>query len=352
MPPSPRGRKIRVVFVIGPECTGYSRGAKMEDLKLGIADLRHLKRAAVVSDQAFVHNAVRKVRWMVPTKLKLFALASSARRCAGRPRDGARAKRSALYLCAPINALVEGIYRERIPFDEAARARRLRPRHVRQPGRRDGDARRPRVPGAGQRRGARGHGAGRHAVRRRHALGAGQLRRPARTRSTTTASSTGSSRCCRRPISCTRCAWRAPGPTCACAPCPGRRATSRWSRSPASSPSSRFAEATGTLAGFYTPSFLGSLSAPGLHLHFLSDDRSEGGHLLSCAPRGVRAEVQFITQHRGRPADEPGLPHLGLPARHGGGPGGGGVASVRPGACARRRAGRASQAHVAPGSRG
>ena len=60
-------------------------------------------------------------------------------------------------------------------------------------------------------------------------------------------------------------------------------------------PEFTFAEAQGTMAGFYTPAFLGSVSAPGLHLHFLSDDRTEGGHLLSCAPRGVRAEVQFIT---------------------------------------------------------
>jgi len=60
-------------------------------------------------------------------------------------------------------------------------------------------------------------------------------------------------------------------------------------------PEFTFAEARGTLSGFYTPSFLDSLSAPGLHLHFLSDDRTGGGHLLSCAPRGVRAEVQFIT---------------------------------------------------------
>lgn len=60
-------------------------------------------------------------------------------------------------------------------------------------------------------------------------------------------------------------------------------------------PEFTFAEARGTMAGFYTPAFLSSLSSPGLHLHFLSDDRSEGGHLLSCAPRGVRAEVQFIT---------------------------------------------------------
>ncbi len=56
-----------------------------------------------------------------------------------------------------------------------------------------------------------------------------------------------------------------------------------------------FEEARGTLAGFYTPSFLESLSVPGLHLHFLSDDRTQGGHLLECRPRAVRAQVQFIS---------------------------------------------------------
>ena len=56
-----------------------------------------------------------------------------------------------------------------------------------------------------------------------------------------------------------------------------------------------YAEAQGTLAGFYTPAFLGSLSVPGLHLHFLSDDRTEGGHLLECRPRGVHAGVQLIS---------------------------------------------------------
>ena len=60
-------------------------------------------------------------------------------------------------------------------------------------------------------------------------------------------------------------------------------------------PEFTFAEAHGTLAGFFTPSFLESLSVPGLHLHFLSSDRTQGGHLLSCRPRGVRAGVQFIS---------------------------------------------------------
>ena len=56
-----------------------------------------------------------------------------------------------------------------------------------------------------------------------------------------------------------------------------------------------FHDIDGTLAGFYTPSFMGSVNVPGLHLHFLSRDRAHGGHLLECSPRDVRAGVQFLT---------------------------------------------------------
>ncbi len=56
-----------------------------------------------------------------------------------------------------------------------------------------------------------------------------------------------------------------------------------------------FSDIEGTLVGFFTPSFMGSLSVPGLHLHFLSADRQHGGHLLECRPSGVRAGVQFIS---------------------------------------------------------
>jgi acetolactate decarboxylase len=55
-----------------------------------------------------------------------------------------------------------------------------------------------------------------------------------------------------------------------------------------------FRDVRGTLAGFFTPHFLESLSAPGFHLHFISESRREGGHLLSCRPRRIRAGVQFI----------------------------------------------------------
>lgn len=50
----------------------------------------------------------------------------------------------------------------------------------------------------------------------------------------------------------------------------------------------------GTLAGFFTPSFMSSLSVPGFHLHFLSKDLKRGGHLLECVPQNVRAGIQFL----------------------------------------------------------
>lgn len=55
-----------------------------------------------------------------------------------------------------------------------------------------------------------------------------------------------------------------------------------------------FADIRGTLAGFYTPEFMASVSVPGMHLHFLSDDLAHGGHLLSCRPRRVRVDIQPI----------------------------------------------------------
>ena len=56
-----------------------------------------------------------------------------------------------------------------------------------------------------------------------------------------------------------------------------------------------FYDVEGTLAGFFTPSFMSSLSVPGLHLHFLSADLQQGGHLLECVPRKARVGVQMIS---------------------------------------------------------
>lgn len=41
-----------------------------------------------------------------------------------------------------------------------------------------------------------------------------------------------------------------------------------------------FKDVKGTLAGFFTPSFFKGINVTGLHLHFISDDRKSGGHVL------------------------------------------------------------------------
>jgi len=41
-----------------------------------------------------------------------------------------------------------------------------------------------------------------------------------------------------------------------------------------------YANATGTVVGFYTPVFFKGLNVEGYHLHFISDDRQTGGHIL------------------------------------------------------------------------
>ncbi len=56
-----------------------------------------------------------------------------------------------------------------------------------------------------------------------------------------------------------------------------------------------FSNIEGTLAGFFTPSFMASVSVPGLHLHFLSADFQHGGHLLECTPLKAKAGIQLIS---------------------------------------------------------
>jgi acetolactate decarboxylase len=57
-----------------------------------------------------------------------------------------------------------------------------------------------------------------------------------------------------------------------------------------------FLDMDGTLAGFYAPEFLKALCMPGFHFHFLTYDRMHGGHLKECSLRNVRISVQFISR--------------------------------------------------------
>jgi acetolactate decarboxylase len=56
-------------------------------------------------------------------------------------------------------------------------------------------------------------------------------------------------------------------------------------------PTFEFHDARGTIAGFFTPEYMGGVNVPGFHLHFLTEDRAHGGHLLECRTSKVKIEI-------------------------------------------------------------
>jgi len=57
-------------------------------------------------------------------------------------------------------------------------------------------------------------------------------------------------------------------------------------------PEFEFHDISGTLVGFWTPDYAKTLNVPGYHLHFISTDRTRGGHLLQCRGRDLRLQMQ------------------------------------------------------------
>lgn len=52
--------------------------------------------------------------------------------------------------------------------------------------------------------------------------------------------------------------------------------------------------ATGTLVGFWSPTYSRAVAVPGYHLHFLSDDRRQAGHVLAMAAPRLRVELHEL----------------------------------------------------------
>ncbi|ADL50677.1 acetolactate decarboxylase [Clostridium cellulovorans] len=45
-------------------------------------------------------------------------------------------------------------------------------------------------------------------------------------------------------------------------------------------PTFEYQDIKGTIVGFWSPDYVGGINVPGYHLHFISDDKTKGGHLL------------------------------------------------------------------------
>jgi Alpha-acetolactate decarboxylase/LUD domain len=66
-----------------------------------------------------------------------------------------------------------------------------------------------------------------------------------------------------------------------------------------------FGGVVGTLVGLWSPGFSSAFSVPGYHLHFLSEDRTHGGHLLACSGGALHLRMETLTDfHLARPESE------------------------------------------------
>jgi acetolactate decarboxylase len=55
---------------------------------------------------------------------------------------------------------------------------------------------------------------------------------------------------------------------------------------------------SGTMVGFRLPDYMAGVNAAGYHLHFISEDRQSGGHILECQPDALIVEIDAIDKFR------------------------------------------------------
>ena len=60
----------------------------------------------------------------------------------------------------------------------------------------------------------------------------------------------------------------------------------------------RMTDVSGTVVGFWSPPYARSINVAGWHLHFLTDDRKGGGHMLGCRGQGMTAKLQDLDDLR------------------------------------------------------
>jgi acetolactate decarboxylase len=58
-----------------------------------------------------------------------------------------------------------------------------------------------------------------------------------------------------------------------------------------------FDNVEGTLVCLWSPRYASSFSVPGYHFHFISKDRTKGGHVLDCSAQELRASIQMVSEY-------------------------------------------------------
>jgi acetolactate decarboxylase len=54
---------------------------------------------------------------------------------------------------------------------------------------------------------------------------------------------------------------------------------------------------SGTMVGFFCPDFMGDINVAGFHLHFVSDDKKTGGHVMEFMGKNFKVEMDKISSY-------------------------------------------------------
>ena len=72
-----RHDKIRLLYVLGADFTGYEGGAMWEDTKLGMKASK-FEMIAVVTDNEWMRHGVDAMGWLIPCEVKTFHVSEEA----------------------------------------------------------------------------------------------------------------------------------------------------------------------------------------------------------------------------------------------------------------------------------
>lgn len=69
--------KVRVYYEVGSDFAGFEPGAMWADFKMGMGHIASWDKVAVVTDVAWLQHAADFFRFMMPSEVKVFALAEA-----------------------------------------------------------------------------------------------------------------------------------------------------------------------------------------------------------------------------------------------------------------------------------
>lgn len=69
--------KIRMLYELGADMTGFSAGAMWQDTKVGMSNLLAFEKIAIVTDYDWIKMSVKAFAFLMPSSVKVFATSES-----------------------------------------------------------------------------------------------------------------------------------------------------------------------------------------------------------------------------------------------------------------------------------